>query len=242
MRTRYLTTKRPIGPASEHGQSLIIAAFGLTVFLLAAGLGVDMGYLRFQKRLQQSAADSAALAGASELRFTGSSVTGAAKADSKTNGFDDGVANVTVTVSNPPIDGPHAGVPGYVEVQVAKIQPTFFMKIIGVNTETITARAVAALRTSRGCVYGLQVGVDGITTSGNINAVNCSVIDNGNLMLIGGGSITATGIGVAGSFPGGIAATTITPAADPLSFLTPPPTTPCNHKFKVTITGAGAAT
>ena len=48
----------------EAGQALVLAAMGLTLFILAAGLGIDMGFLRYQKRLQQSAADSAAIAGA----------------------------------------------------------------------------------------------------------------------------------------------------------------------------------
>ena len=234
----------------EEGQTLILAAFGMTVFLLAAGLGVDMGYLRYQKRLQQAAADSAAIAGASELKFTGSSVTTAAKTDSKTNGYEDGVANVTVTVNSPPADGPHSGVGGYVEVRVAKIQPTFFMRIVGVNTETITARAVAALGTSKGCIYTLKTGVDGVTSTGSgaISAINCSIVDDGNLRLTGSGSINAASVGVTGTVTktgsGTITptATTITPAADPLSFLTPPPTTPCDHASQVKITGASAAT
>src|SRR5580704_6808961 len=50
----------------ESGQALLAAAFSLIVLLGAAGLAIDMGYLRYQKRLQQSAADSAALAGAAE--------------------------------------------------------------------------------------------------------------------------------------------------------------------------------
>ena len=50
----------------ESGQALVAAVFGLVVLLGAAGLAIDVGYLRYQRRLQQSAADSAALAGAAE--------------------------------------------------------------------------------------------------------------------------------------------------------------------------------
>ncbi len=138
---------------NEAGQAVLLAAAGLTVFILAAGLAIDFGYLRYQKRLQQSAADSAAIAGASEINY--GDVSAAAKTDSASNGFTDGSNNVTVTVYNPPNDGPHAGLSGYVEVLVAAVQPTFFMRIVGVNSETVTARAVAYLNNSQNCMYAL---------------------------------------------------------------------------------------
>src|SRR5580700_11260745 len=98
---------------NERGQALLPAAVGLTVFILAAGLGIDMGYLRYEKRLQQSAADSAAIAGAAQYGYESSvcdgSVSTAAKTDSASNGFTDGSNHVTVTPSCPPSDGPHAG-------------------------------------------------------------------------------------------------------------------------------------
>ena len=54
----------------EAGQALVFAALGMTVFLGFAGLAIDMGMLRYDRRLQQSAADAAALAGASNLAST----------------------------------------------------------------------------------------------------------------------------------------------------------------------------
>src|SRR5258707_1315434 len=64
----------------QSGQALITVAFGMVVMLGAAGLAVDMGYLRYERRLQQSAADSAALAGA-DAAGNGGSITFAAKQD-----------------------------------------------------------------------------------------------------------------------------------------------------------------
>src|ERR1700685_3768891 len=84
----------------QAGQALVLAAMGLTLFILAAGLGIDMGFLRYQKGLQQSAADSAAIAGAAEIPFSGCS-TGScpgATTDSASNGFTDGTDNVTVKI------------------------------------------------------------------------------------------------------------------------------------------------
>ena len=50
----------------------MFAAVGLVVLMGFAGLGIDMGMLRYQKRLQQTAADSGALAGANNLAFPAS--------------------------------------------------------------------------------------------------------------------------------------------------------------------------
>jgi hypothetical protein len=214
--------------SKETGQALVLAAMGLTLFILAAGLGIDMGYLRYQKRLQQSAADSAAIAGAAEIPFSGCS-TGScpgATTDAASNGYTDGADNVTVTVYSPPNDGPHAGLSGYVEVLVTKIQPTFFVKIAGVNSATVTARAVAYLSGNlQNCMYALDTGNGGITNTGNVSASNCGIISNHNLHNTG--NITAREIGVVGNTTGGgtnqpTPKTGIVPAADPLSYLQPP--------------------
>ena len=61
----------------QAGQALVAATFGLVALLGATGLAIDMGYLRYQKLLQQSAADSAALAGAAEIGFGGDSTAAA---------------------------------------------------------------------------------------------------------------------------------------------------------------------
>ncbi len=217
----------------EAGQALVLAAMGLTLFILAAGLGIDMGFLRYQKRLQQSAADSAAIAGAAEIPFSGCSTGSCAGAttDSASNGFTDGADNVTVTVYSPPNDGPHAGLPGYVEVLVTKIQPTFFVKIAGVNSATVTARAVAYLSGNlQNCMYALGTGNGGITNNGDVSAPSCGIISNHNVRTTGGGSITAREIGAVGTAAGNnhpTPKTGIIPAADPLSYLQPPATGGC---------------
>jgi hypothetical protein len=217
----------------QAGQALVLAAMGLTLFILAAGLGIDMGFLRYQKRLQQSAADSAAIAGAAEIPFSGCTTASCpgADTDSASNGFTDGVDNVTVKVYNPPNDGPHAGTAGYVEVLVTKIQPTFFVKIAGVNSATVTARAVAYLSGNlQNCMYALGTGnAGGINNDGAVSAPNCGIISN--RYLHGNGSITAREIGVVQGPPGGndhpTPKTGIVPAADPLSYLQPPATGGC---------------
>lgn len=221
---------------SESGQALVFTALALVVLLGFAGLAIDMGTLRYQKRLQQSAADAAAIAGASNLGVGG--VTAGAQNAAATNGFTDTaggqtstctasgatIGTVCVQVNNPPASGPHSGNGNYVEVLVADVQPTYFMKIFGTNSEAITARAVATNLSGGaggggGCIYTLgtpQKKIAGVGVSGSVilNAPTCGIADNGNLDANGGSqlSITAGSIGVAGTYnPPGSPNATISP-------------------------------
>jgi Putative Flp pilus-assembly TadE/G-like len=217
----------------QAGQAIASVALALVVLTGIAGLAIDMGYLRYEKRRMQAAADSAAVAGASELQYPSGNPTMAALNDSKANGFEDGVKGVSVTLSNPPSDAPFSAVANanrYVEVKVHRNVPTFFMRIFGVNMSSMTASAVAELGSSRGCVYSLNL-VLGITLGGNnLSAPNCGVVDNAVLDL-GGGCITASSIGVVLSLLGSCANPApvigISPSADPLAYLTAPAVGAC---------------
>jgi hypothetical protein len=229
----------------EAGQALVFAALGLAVLAGFAGLGIDMGMLRYQKRLQQTAADSAALAGANNLGKGG--VTAGAQNASAGNGFTDGTNNVTVTINNPPTFGPHNGDANYVEALVTAVQPTYFMKVLGINSETITARAVATnlsgATTGGGCLYTLgppSSAIEGVNINGNatLNATSCGIADNGNYDPVGGaltvnagtfgvsGTCVGSGCGKGGANctdqAGACPALGMPAATDPLASLTPP--------------------
>ena len=215
----------------EAGQTLITLAFGMVLFCAVLGLAIDIGYMRDLKRRLQTAVDSAAIAAAAEVSY--GDYVAAAKADSAANSFTDGANGVTVTVNDPPASGPHQGQPGYVEVLIAKTQPTFFIRIVpgAPISSTVTARAVAYLGNARGCIYSLQPS-PGHTTIGvasgggaSLNA-NCTMIDNGDLTLLGSPTnLSASAIGVVGTVYNGTGANvTPTPsgavsASDPLSYL-----------------------
>jgi Flp pilus assembly protein TadG len=179
----------------ESGYGLVFAAFGLVVLLGAAGLSVDMGYLRYQRRLLQSAADSAALAGAAQLGAGGSTLQAqnAAAADSKLNGFQDG-GSINVTASKITLNG-NANT---MQVTVSDIYPTFFMRIFGgsFRNVTVSTTATAQYIGSRGCIYALTGG-NGISVNGTVTVRNCNVISNQN--ITGGGSLTAAAVGAHGS-------------------------------------------
>ena len=254
---------------NEAGQALVFAAVGLAVLMGFAGLGIDMGMLRYQKRLQQTAADAGALAGANNLAFPASGgVTAGAQNASARDGFTDGANNVTVTVHNGPTSGPHNGNNKYVEVLVTAVQPTYFMKVLGINSQTITARAVATnvsgVTSGGGCLYtlgGPNAAIEGVNFKGAaavLNAPTCGINDNGNVTGNSNVDVCAGTFGVSGTAdttggPGSTCtnkhvtctaqagpcpATGMPAATDPLGSLTPP-CSPCSAGTAISIDGKG---
>jgi Putative Flp pilus-assembly TadE/G-like len=220
----------------QSGQVLIGVAAAFVVLAGFAGLAIDMGTMRFQKRLQQTAADAAAIAGASNLTYAAGAWSSAAQNAATQNGFQDGggaaLSNCTPTAAigttcvelhNGPADvsfngttisaGSHPGDANYVEALVAKVQPTYFMTIFGVDREVVVARAVATNTGGgplggNGCIYSLgtptaqlnwnKAGL-GSTGVNYINGPACGVVDNGNMVANGAISVKMGSIGVGGS-------------------------------------------
>jgi hypothetical protein len=231
----------------ESGQALLITALALIVLSGFAGLGIDMGMLRFQKRLQQTSADSAAIAGASNFAYTGYAL--AAQNAATAAGFTDSdggagcvggaIGCISVKVSNPPTTGPHSAAPAgtYVEVLVTEVHPTFFMRILGVDRELLTARAVATNLgggTNSGCMYSLGKAPAELHIQGSVDveAANCGIVDNGNFSVTGNPTMRAASIAVVGTADTGTnvtcTQTTTCPtpgvpvSGDPLAYLTAP--------------------
>jgi len=200
----------------EAGQSIIFTAIALVVLLGFMGFAIDMGVLRYERRLQQTAADAAAIAGANDLadQCLGTpcgSVSTAAQNASNANGFGDtgtfcstgcpssGSAGfVSVAVNNPPSywsADPHLGDNKYVEVVVTAVHPTYFMNILKINSETVVARAEATwdsgANNNSNCIVTLgnpsnEIGVD-VQGSITLNATQCGIVDNGNFSPTGNG-------------------------------------------------------
>ena len=217
----------------DNGQVLIIAALCMTCLLGFVAVAVDVGLLLREKRLLQLAADSAAIAGAAEL--INGDVTAGARADATLNGVTNGTNGATVTVNNGPSSGPHINNTAYVEVIASQNQPTFFMRLFGRTSMTVSARAVATTVPSSGCVYTLtSTGTDiNLTGSGSMTLPNCGIMVNSNssqaINLTGSGNITAQSIGIVGNYnktgSGTISPTPVTSMAsisDPLSSISPP--------------------
>jgi Flp pilus assembly protein TadG len=217
----------------ERGQTIILVALSLPILLGFIGFATDVGLLFMDKRQIQTAADSAAIAGALNLNY--GSYVSAAKTASAANGYTDGNNGVTVTVNDPPqwASSNYLGKTGYVEATVSKTESTIFMSLFGRPTVTVTARAVATNQgPGKGCVYTLGSSGLGIHIQGSaeITATDCGLYDNSN----GSPAISQTGngpklyadfgsigvVGTAGNV-GNYSPTPITgiaPVNDPLSY------------------------
>jgi hypothetical protein len=208
-----------------RGQVLLLVAFSLLPMLVLLSLAIDVGTWRYEQRLEQTAADSAALAGASVLTYSSSpgTIASAAQTDAASNGFTAGSASVTVKVNSPPLAGSYAGVTSAVEVVVAKPMPINF-SMFG-QTSTISTRAVAQLSTAgRNCIIALDSSSSSAVTldGGTITMPTCGLISNGGLLFNGGATVNAASIGYAGAgltlnganFPAAAPAPSI-PAVDP---------------------------
>ena len=123
---------------SEAGQTMPLVALAMVTLLATAGLAVDMGYMRYQKRLMQTAADAAALAAATDQNLgDASQYLNDALAVAAQNGFQDGVNNTTVNVYNP---APGSISPGTaIQVVIQKQYPAIFMQVVGIPNSTISA-------------------------------------------------------------------------------------------------------
>ncbi|HTU33997.1 MAG TPA: pilus assembly protein TadG-related protein [Candidatus Acidoferrum sp.] len=233
----------------QAGQALYLTAMSLIVVVGLLGFGIDMGTLRYEKRLQQTAADAAAIAGANDLQYGGAAgVSIAAQNAASSNGFNgagDGdvtdcgagaaIGTVCVQVDSAgttggPLSGPHTGNPNYVEVLVAAVQPTYFMRIFGVRQETVTARAVAT-NVSSGpntpCLLALNTSASALSINGTVNVSLCSIIANGEIQINGRVSgATSIGAGECGGTCANVI-TGISAMADPIASLPTPPANGC---------------
>ena len=75
LKTGWLPRKRRGQRNGERGVALAMAALGFVVFLLAAGLAVDVSHFYLAGSELQNAVDAAALAGAGALDSTAAGVT-----------------------------------------------------------------------------------------------------------------------------------------------------------------------
>jgi hypothetical protein len=226
--------------ASAGGQVMVLICVSLIAIMGMIGVVTDFSFMQHQKNMMQTAADSAAMAGSEELNY-GDQVA-AGKADAASNGYTDGANSVTVTINNPPTSGPNTSNSAYVEAIVSKPQPTYFLRALGVNTMTVSTRAVAYAGNGPNCIYVMNPSASGaMSANGNVT-VNSScglLIDSSSssgLTVNGNTSITATNIGVVGGYSSnGNSSFSPTPktgviaASDPLAYLNAPTVGSCAH-------------
>ncbi len=226
------------------GGIMVYAAIAAPVLIGAAGLSVDIGLWYANKRLVQSAVDSAALAGALELqRSSGdtTSIVNAVNADALINGFSaaDG-DTITVDLTDSP----------EVEVIITRPTPGLLSQVLFTETTNVQARAVAEASVNDSCIWSLNDSASGaITVSGSANVeLGCGVIANsGDAAGIdenGTGCLTATEIKIVGGTEGDCvnptATTGIASVGDPLAALEAPSYTSCVGGSPPVTLGGGA--
>ncbi len=128
----------------------VYAAIAAPVVIGAAGLSVDIGLWYANKRLIQSAVDSAALAGALEYRRSDgntTSIEAVVNADALINGYSaaDG-DSIVVDASVSPL----------VAVTITRNVPGLLSQLIFTETTNVQARAVARADINDTCIWSLN--------------------------------------------------------------------------------------
>ena len=216
------------------------------------GLAVDVGYMVDYRRRMTAAADSAAVAGAWEMkRNSNADAAAVARQAAANNGFTHGTNGITVTVNRPPLSGDYVGKKRYVEVLINQPRPTFFLRVLNIQSTTIAARAVAGSEEEPGCIYALDPTADNafeVAGTALINAPSCNIYVNSSgssaMKVVGGACVTAHSINITGS---GLVRCAnpnphvrVPPVADPFADLQAPAMTGCTYD-KVSISNRTTA-
>ena len=134
----------------ESGQVLVWIAVSAIALLAMVGFVVDVGHLFNAHRELQASADAAALAGAQDLPNT-DLATATALSFSSSNGKKNthpDLSNVTTTIT--PKCFTSTGLPcnpvNGIVVRESAAVPTFFLKVIGINSFSISARGTASMK------------------------------------------------------------------------------------------------
>jgi hypothetical protein len=226
----------------QSGQATVLVGLILTVLLACVSIASDFGLFQNDRRTMQNAADSAAMAGEQEINAgnAGAAVS-AAKHDAALNGYTDGASQITVTVNNPPLNGPHSGDSSAVEVIVSRVKPTMLLKFVNISTIKITARAVAIEGNAPYCIMALNpTATNAISLFGAALLQTCAIVDDSNASkafgIFGVALWHASSIGIVGGYDFDLLpfvspkpVTGIAPVKDPLAHLQAPSIGSCDH-------------
>jgi len=198
----------------ERGQILALMVISLLVICALVAVAADTGFFFDYRRRMQSGADSAAMAGAEQLLtdlMSDANVQSVGLKAAESNGFKNMVDDAQVTINHPPLSGFYANRAdknNFVEAVITQPRPTVFMGILGFQSATVSARAVAGIKDSETCVLQLNPTAPlGLNLNGGatVNA-RCRIVVNSNdsdaLDEGGNACMTATAIDVTGSTGG----------------------------------------
>jgi hypothetical protein len=170
----------------QSGNIAVMMAFLLPILAGTLGLGFEFSNWYLQTRAMQNAADSAAMAAASN---GSSNYDVESKAVAAQYGFVDGVNNVTVTASNT-ATCPAGGTTCY-SVTITRVVPLYLSQVVGyqgnivvngANGESLTSAAIAQQTIIQQpiCLLALNQSGPSLRTNGapNSNFTGCSVMSN----------------------------------------------------------------
>jgi Flp pilus assembly protein TadG len=164
----------------EGGQVFALLAIGITAILGLAAFSIDVGAWYQTQRSAQAAADAAATAAADDL--PSNPTLAAADASTYVNKNISGATTTVVT--------PYNSDSSKVKVTVTKSAPSFFAKVFGINSVTVTASSAAKAVVNSSGKYAI-FGHNSACTKNNIQ------IPGSNLTIVGGirtnGSLSISG-------------------------------------------------
>jgi Flp pilus assembly protein TadG len=196
--------------ADRGGNIAIITALAMPVLIGTAGLGVEVGYWYYLTRGMQSAADSAAVAAATN---GSSNYATEARAVAAQYGFQDGVNNAMVTASNTATCPSGEG--SCYSVTITSLVPLFLSQVVGYQGTTkikgtpytaLSSTATAKVSgTSNACMLALDPADSGSMTmqGGNLTLDSCDLAVNSSSVTAlwkQGGNLTAHAIDVVGNY------------------------------------------
>ena len=220
------------------GNIAVMTALAMPVLVGMAGLGTEVGYWYYLTRGMQNAADSAAVAAATN---GGSSYAAEAQAVAGQYGFQNGVNNVVVNSSNA-ANCPSGGNSCY-SVTISSVAPLLLSQLVGYTGTTkisgtgytaLSATAIAKGGSASGGGNACVVALDptdfstATATGGNLTLNNCNLAvnsSNNTAFKMTGGTIKAGAIDVVGNYSstGGVMnplpVTGQTPVVDPYTGL-----------------------
>ncbi|HEY9157721.1 pilus assembly protein TadG-related protein [Candidatus Binatus sp.] len=226
--------------ASASGQVMVLVCVALVAIVGMIAVVADFSFMQDQRNMMQTAADSAAMAGAEELKY--GDLVAAGQADAASNGYTNGQNGVTVAVNNPPSTGPNSSNTAYVEAIVTMPEPTYFLRVLGVSSISVSARAAAYEGNGPNCIYVLDPSASSaMSVNGNVDIQSgCGLLvdssSSSGMAVNGNATIAAPTIGVVGNYSTtGNVSFTPTPktgviaASDPLAYLQEPTVGSCAH-------------
>lgn len=202
-RVRPATNRALKDLAGESGQSAVFLAAIMGLITLGfLALALDVGYLFHEKRMAQAAADAAALAAAEELSNGATAEQNAANAMAKLNGFDTTLAtNPAVVTLSQSSSGNYSNLGSapapatWIQAEVSRPIPTFFMGVFApsMRTVSVAASAVAgagAATSNCVCLEGTSGEVLNMSNDAQLSASGCQITVDSN---------SSNAIGVVGS-------------------------------------------